>query len=323
MQTRNGYIDLGKFIAALFVIAIHTQPFQDISVDIDFFFVDIICRMAVPFFAICTGFYFTKAINNSTGVVVFKKTFFKITKMYLSWSFFYLIILLIDWHNSGILSINIFTGWCKSLLLNSSYYHLWYLISLLYALPLFFIIINNVSKKCCLGIAIFLWILESISYGYSFLVPFISSKFSIISSFEAFNTGILRMLPLLLIGAWISGKDLTAPSINRSVLIFLLFFLLLVIEATLIRYWGGDHFSFIFMTPALSASAFVLLYIRGLNFQLLAKASMTIYCLHPAIIWLLNGFISSRLFLYLSVTIITAFISIVYHRYKICLRKII
>ena len=84
MQTRNGYIDLGKFIAALFVIAIHTRPFQDISVDIDFFFVDIICRMAVPFFVICTGFYFTKAINNSTGVVVFKKTFFKITKMYLS-----------------------------------------------------------------------------------------------------------------------------------------------------------------------------------------------------------------------------------------------
>ena len=319
MGTRNGYIDLGKYVAAILVIAIHTRPFQDISLDVDFFFVDIICRMAVPFFSICTGFYFTRAFDKSSSrFFIFKKTIFKIIRMYLLWSLFYLIVLLIDWHNNGILSMDNLIGWCKSLIVSSSYYHLWYLSSLIYAMPLFVIIINKVSKNYFLGIAIVLWLLEAIDYGYSFLMSDVSILgFSVLSSFDAIHTGILRMLPLLLVGAYVSRKNIDSLSLNRATALFLLSFLLLVIEAISLRHLGGDHFSFIFMTLALSVSVFVLIYIIGLryviDFHLLAKMSMTIYCLHPAIIWLLDDYISSPLLLFLWVSIIVSFMSYFYY----------
>lgn len=321
MGTRNGYIDLGKYVAAILVIAIHTRPFQYISLDVDFFFVDIICRMAVPFFAICTGFYFTRAFDESSSrFFLFKKTIFKVIKMYLLWSFFYLGVLLIDWHNNGILSIDNLIGWFKSLIVSSSYYHLWYLSSLIYAMPLFVIIINKVSKNYCLSIAIVLWVLEAIDYGYSFLISdvFISSL-PVLSSFDAIHTGILRMLPLLLVGAYVSRINIDSLSLNRVTILFLLSFSLLVVEAISLRHLGGDHFSFILMTLALSVSVFILVYLKGLrstiDSHLLAKMSMTIYCLHPAIIWLLDNYVSSPLLLFLWVSIIVTFISFIYYRY--------
>ena len=318
METRNGYIDLGKYVAAILVIAIHTRPFHDISLDVDFFFVDIICRMAVPFFAICTGFYFTRAFDKSSSrFFLFKKTIFKIIRMYLLWSLFYLLVLLIDWHNNGILSVDNIIGWCKSLIVSSSYYHLWYLSSLIYAIPLFVIIINKVSKNYCLGIAVVLWVLEAIDYGYSFLISDFLSSLSVLSSFDAMHTGILRMLPLLLVRAYVSRININSLSLNRTAVIFLLSFLLLVVEAFSLRHFGGNHFSFIFMTLALSVAVFILVYLIGLrsvkDFQLLAKMSMTIYCLHPAIIWLLDDYISSPLLLFLWVSIIVSFMSYFYY----------
>lgn len=321
MGTRNGYIDLGKYVAAILVIAIHTRPFTDISTNFDFFFVDIICRMAVPFFAICTGFYFTSTFDkNSHQMHPFKKMFYKIIRMYLFWSIFYLFILLMDWHNNGILSIENLIGWCKSLIVSSSYYHLWYLSSLIYAMPLFVIIIKKLSKNYCLLIAIVLWALEAITYGYSFLMSnVITSKISLLSSFDALYTGLLRMLPLLLIGAYISRINMKSLTINKAILLSLISFLLLMVEAIALRHLGGTRFSFIFMTLVLSASVFVLVYKSGQrstsNFHLLAKMSMTIYCLHPAVIWLLDNYFSSKILLFLSASLIATFISFMYYKY--------
>ena len=53
--TRNYTVDLFKFFAALLIIGIHTGPFSDISENVYFFVVNVFCRLAVPFFAICSG----------------------------------------------------------------------------------------------------------------------------------------------------------------------------------------------------------------------------------------------------------------------------
>ena len=50
-------MDAAKFVAALLVIGIHTAVFSDLNSTIYFAFVQIICRTAVPFFAVCTGYY--------------------------------------------------------------------------------------------------------------------------------------------------------------------------------------------------------------------------------------------------------------------------
>jgi surface polysaccharide O-acyltransferase-like enzyme len=65
-ENRNGLVDLSKYIAALMVIAIHTAPLSDVQEEAYFILVQVICRMAVPFFAVCTG-YFTAMHCKSGG----------------------------------------------------------------------------------------------------------------------------------------------------------------------------------------------------------------------------------------------------------------
>ncbi len=86
---RNTVIDLAKFVAAILVVAIHTYPFSDISKELDFFFVHTLCRLAVPFFAVCTGFYITTAFDidgNAKCMSPVWKSMRKVVKMYLGWS---------------------------------------------------------------------------------------------------------------------------------------------------------------------------------------------------------------------------------------------
>lgn len=69
---RNAAIDLAKYIASIFIIGIHTGFFSDINQTLAFVFQNIIFRTAVPFFAVCTGFFLlprlcdTKKRNRST-----------------------------------------------------------------------------------------------------------------------------------------------------------------------------------------------------------------------------------------------------------------
>ena len=47
---RNAALDLGKFIASIFIVGIHTTLFKSVSPEMDFFFTQIVFRMAVYFF---------------------------------------------------------------------------------------------------------------------------------------------------------------------------------------------------------------------------------------------------------------------------------
>jgi serine/alanine racemase len=139
---RNSAIDIAKYVAAILVVGIHTRPFVDVSAELDFAFVEIVCRLAVPFFAVCTGFYLAKAITAQANLTSVLRSLRKVMVMYTGWSMIYLLIHLIDWHNSGTLCSEYLVGWCKSFFVSSSYYHLWYLSALIYALPIYALIIK-------------------------------------------------------------------------------------------------------------------------------------------------------------------------------------
>lgn len=64
---RNSAIDLAKLIAALLVVGIHTRPCMDVSIDADFLFSGIVCHLAVPFFAVCSGYYLTASCKFACG----------------------------------------------------------------------------------------------------------------------------------------------------------------------------------------------------------------------------------------------------------------
>ena len=59
---RNTTIDLAKYVASLLIIGIHTGLGADLNDTIGFVIVEIICRLAVPFFAVSTGFFLADSL---------------------------------------------------------------------------------------------------------------------------------------------------------------------------------------------------------------------------------------------------------------------
>lgn len=125
------------------------------------------------------------------------------------------------------------------------------------------------------------------------------------------------MLPLLLIGAWLAKRNLNDVSAKKMELLCLLFFVLLVVEVYNLRWMGGIRYSFIFVTFPLAAALFAYLYQTGknVNFQSkpFAQVSMVIYCLHPAVLWLLKEHVHDSLFLFFSVSLLTIALSFTWY----------
>ena len=71
-------IDLLKFFFSFFIIMIHTSLFADVNTTVDYIFVNIITRIAVPFFFLSSGFFFAKSFEyNKQKKVAGTKTNFK------------------------------------------------------------------------------------------------------------------------------------------------------------------------------------------------------------------------------------------------------
>lgn len=98
-MNRNNSIDCFKFIAAIMIVAIHTGLFFDVDQRLSFFVVHFLCRMAVPFFAVATGYFLTKKLEfgdklerNSTNTQFYWKYTKKTVIRYAVWSIVYLIL---------------------------------------------------------------------------------------------------------------------------------------------------------------------------------------------------------------------------------------
>lgn len=148
-------VDLAKFIFAILVVGIHTSPFEAYSEFGNFVFIDIISGLAVPFFFMTSCYFFFSKLTFENGKIKkckenfsrFKKYFIRILILYLLWSAVYLIWQIFDWINTGWFSTAAFIDYVKSAVVSSSYYHLWYILSLLYVIPIMYFLLRHISKK--------------------------------------------------------------------------------------------------------------------------------------------------------------------------------
>lgn len=291
-NTRNYTVDLFKFFSALLIIGIHTSPFSDINENLYFFVVNVFCRLAVPFFAVCSGYYLTKVIQkNDYRIATIKRQEIKLIKLYLIWTvlyFFYDIPFAIK---GGYCTVKNYIGYGINAITSGSSYHLWYLISLIYALPLFYFCIKYLKKKSIIPLMIVLYCVKVISYGYVKWLPSpVLYVFNLFNKFDAMFNAVFLLLPLLLLGYIIAtGNTLR---IKKCVLGFVISFTLLSIEAFVLKSFGQDSVSFIFFT--LPTSYFAFSTVIQLHFaqdmkigKLLGSVSLFIYCFHPMVVGLL------------------------------------
>ena len=92
-QQRNEAVDIFRVICAFLVIIGHTRPFIQLNSNLDFFFTNVLLRIAVPFFFIVSGYFFysNMKINNDYHKDYIKK----IIISYVPWQVIYIVLDLI------------------------------------------------------------------------------------------------------------------------------------------------------------------------------------------------------------------------------------
>ncbi len=132
-------IDIMKFIMAIFVVSIHTEPLTGVKSPVLYTLWDCVVRCAVPFFFIASGFFIGKKMcgDKKSDIGIVLKQVKRIAKMYLVWSAVYMPLAVYDFWRCGYsLKLAVDTYLRYFLLLGENYnsWMLWYLLSTVYAL---------------------------------------------------------------------------------------------------------------------------------------------------------------------------------------------
>lgn len=314
MDSRNSAIDFFKFISAIFVIGIHTRPLAGLSVFADFVSCDIIFRIAVPFFVVCTGFYLSIKISSASSWTPVKSMVIKLLKLYVCYSLLYFIILVLLWNKEGIFDVGLIIGWIKSFCIGESYYHMWYLSAMVVALLLFYPIVRYVPLSWRIVVILLLWLIGVFNYIYSDVLSLLKPLVIAYNKCGAFTIALFRVLPLLLLGDQVACRKISSKVV---IMVGLLFSAAgLVIEALCLKNNGAERVSYILFT--LPVAFFFFSYVEQLSINsvrgtmLISRISSMIYLIHPAIIVLINSVFdlsSHQFMLFVFTTILSIIVS--------------
>ncbi|WP_429745582.1 acyltransferase family protein [Bacillus salipaludis] len=168
----NNAVDVMKFICAILVVIIHAPPLLSYGETANFILVDIIARIAVPFFFVCAGYFFFNKINLKNGNVekgsynlkVLKKYVFHLVNIYTFWTVFYLIWWIPLWYNGGNLTLANMKGYFLSIFISGSFYHLWYIVALIYGMAFTFFILSYVPIKRVIITAVIFYLIGTFAF---------------------------------------------------------------------------------------------------------------------------------------------------------------
>lgn len=296
-QWENGTIDLVKFISSLLIVSIHTHPFKSYSEFFDCYFENVFSRVAVCFFFVASGYFFfsrlefenDKIKKSKENIRKLKKYFIRLLILYTVWSLVYLIISLPEWYASGWLSLNAFIDYGISFLFDSSYYHLWFLISLLYAVPLMYLMLRFIKVKYFTVIALAIYVIGTLCDEYSWLDLPLNYAMSVFSeTFPRIYTVIFCVIPILAMSLL---SDKINISKSKKIFLFITFLTCYSSEAILLYCFTLNKNNFTYLFFALPTVLFLFSALNSVQLQiktnmryLLRKTSTIIYCLHPLII---------------------------------------
>lgn len=288
MEKRNSTIDLAKYVASVMIVAIHTGLFSDVNENLSFVVVNIVCRLAVPFFAVCSGYFiggrleFDKTmLCSSHNKAVFIKQWKKLILLYGVWSVIYLFHSIPMWIEIGWFSPFAFVDYAIGAVTNGSHYHFWYLWGMIYTLPVFYGLLRICKRKFWIPVVTILWLFKVLGYSYTMLVP------EQVAGILGRMGTLVCLLPLLLVGVVLRVQQ------EKPLRFYLTGFLLsaagLTAEALMLREIGQDAVSYIVFTIPVAYFLFgTILKIKmcGNSKQIgqLGAVSMFIYCVHPILV---------------------------------------
>ncbi len=287
--------DIIKCVCSFLILFIHASPLEGVAPTLHFYLSDVISRSSVcVFFAISGYLVFRKMEFCNTKVVlhpencrILIRQWKRILLVYITWVVIYILFMLPQWYQMNWWGLTLLKDLGTSFFLSGVHYHLWFLLSMLYALPLLFFLMHSLKPTLLLIVASIAWVLQCLTQSYRFLGFFDFPAFLWFE--EHFNIiwiAITRALPLLAVGALCVNRK----SYRASIYFPLVCFAIYTIEASILNYIFHSHsYAYLLSTPLFAYSMMQFLLTRQWNIS--AKASMlcrntslTIYCMHPLII---------------------------------------
>ena len=279
-SSSKGYagIDCFRMIAAFMVIAIHTSPFLSWNETLDFLITFVICRLAVPFFLTCTGFFVLGPFYESKKSASLWRSLRKLLILYGLATILYL-------------PVNLYAGnlptslgeLLRMIFFDGTFYQLWYLPTTIVGL-----VLTGFLLRCCslrttgilVGVLYVIGLFGDSYYGLTAYIPGLQSLYDLSFQISSYTrNGILFAPAFLWLGAWIhQGHQSKALGIS-----FVFSLLLLLVEGYLT--WRFDlqrHNSFYILLPLCTFYLFqLLLSIPGKARPALRWFSMNLYVIHP------------------------------------------
>ena len=132
-------IDVLRFIAAYLVMSIHYVIFIDVNEELNFWFIQVVCRLAVPFFFLVSGYFAANKLQDKIKTYAYVK---RILLMYIIYTVVYLPSFIKDNQKLGHTSEEMVMIFLKDFFLVGSYFHLWYFLALIVGIVILYIMIN-------------------------------------------------------------------------------------------------------------------------------------------------------------------------------------
>lgn len=292
IKTNEQYnnLDLFKFTFAIVVVMIHTTPLKDISDNVNWYFSNTFCNMAVPFFFVTSGFLFfnkLQGLSETDEKSRLKKYVLHIIRMYLVWCVIWIPWKALNFYNSGHFNLSDAAGYIWNVIFVSGGDALWYLNALAFSIVLVYFLYKKVGCVPTLLIASIVYIIGVM----------ISSWYNIFGNnhignlyYTLFNTtdnGLFTGFIYVSVGMVIAIKKCTNSLI--SWILSGMVFAALVAEAVLIRNCAlnRDNVCNLFTMPIFVYFLFcgiLSINCKGNNYLYLRNYSTLIYLVHTFII---------------------------------------
>lgn len=285
----SGGLDRFRFAAALLVVAIHTSPFSSLSPAVDRWFTHVLCRVAVPFFFMVTGYFLLSPPGSSPAGRRPLSHFYK--KNLAIYGLATLLYLPIQWYAGRQLPHSLL-AWVRVLFFDGTYYHLWYFPAVFLGAWIAWQLQQRLPFSRALLAASLLYLAGLLGDSYSALLPRLPLLDTLYQAgFQLFSytrNGLFFAPLFLLLGARLHTHPLPGLARPGTVCLGLA---LLTGEGLLLPLLGtARHDSMYLSLPLCMLALFPLL----LRWQcppspLLRQASTLVYILHPFCIVALRG----------------------------------
>lgn len=288
MKTSKISIDKFRILAAILIIAIHIFPLASINETLDYIFTHVVCRIGVPFFLIVTGYFvLPKALEDKNKLI---KYTLKIIKVY---AMCIVIYLPINLYAGQLKDITIIEA-IKNVLINGTFYHLWYFPAVILGVWLTYFLIKKFNKKI-IGIVVSILYIIGI-FGDSYFG--ISQKFAITSNLYKgifkiadYTRNGLFFAPIFLYLGYNFNNTKNKISQNKSAIFAIISMFFMIFEGLTLKYFNiQKHDSMYFMlVPTMFFLFNTLVQNNNENNKKLRNISTIIYIIHPMFIILIRG----------------------------------